>query len=301
MSNAAAKPKVGFIGLGIMGQPMALNLLKAGFELTVYNRTAEKARPVVEAGAVQVYSPKEVAQNSDIIITIVTGPDDVKEVILGPNGVAEGARPGSIVVDMSTISPKVAREVHAALAEKGIGMLDAPVSGGDTGAKAGTLSIMVGGDAELVEKCRGVFEAMGKKITHVGGPGMGQLTKLVNQVLVALNLMATCEALTFAAKAGADLEKVLEAVSGGAAGSWQLSNLGPKMVEGDYRPGFMVKLLQKDLKLALEESDLLHVPLLGTSLVHQLLRKAEDAGWGDEGTQALVKVLEELAGTRVAK
>ena len=300
MSSVAAKPKVGFIGLGIMGQPMALNLLKAGFPLTVYNRTPEKARPVVEAGAVQARSPKEVAQNSEIIITMVTGPDDVKEVILGPDGVAEGARPGSIVVDMSTISPKVARQVHAALAAKGIGMLDAPVSGGDTGAKAGTLSIMVGGDAALVERCRGVFEAMGKKITHVGGPGMGQLTKLVNQVLVAVNLLATCEALSFAAKAGADLNKVLDAVAGGAAGSWQLSNLGPKMLEGDYRPGFMVRLLQKDLKLALTEADDLHVPLLGTSLVHQLLRRAEDAGWGDEGTQALVKVLEELAGTRVA-
>lgn len=291
-----AKPKVGFIGLGIMGQPMALNLLKAGFSLTVYNRTAEKAKSVVEAGATQVGSPKLVAENSDVIITMVTGPEDVKHVILGPEGVIEGARPGAIVVDMSTISPAVAKEVHAALAAKGIGMLDAPVSGGDTGAKAGTLSIMVGGEAQLVEKCREIFEAMGKKITHIGGPGMGQLAKLVNQVLVAGTLLATCEALTLAAKAGADLEKVLEAVAGGAAGSWQLSNLGPKMIEGDFAPGFMLKLLQKDLRLALQEADGLHAPLFATSLVTQLIKRAQDAGWGELGTQALVKVIGELAG-----
>ncbi len=214
MSSVAAKPKVGFIGLGIMGQPMALNLLKAGFELTVYNRTAEKARPVVEAGAVQVHSPREVAQNSEIIITMVTGPDDVKQVILGPDGVAEGrparlhrrrhehhlaqGRPGS------ACGPRRKRHRHARR----------PGERRRFRSQGGHPLDHGGGDATLVEKCRGVFEAMGKKITHVGGPGMGQLTKLVNQVLVSVNLLATCEALTFAAKAGADVKKVLEPCRG---------------------------------------------------------------------------------------
>lgn len=290
-----AKPRVGFIGLGIMGQPMALHLVRAGFPLTVYNRTTEKGRPVVEAGAVQVDSPRAVAERSEFIITMVTGPADVKEVVLGPNGVIEGAKPGSVVIDMSTISPRTTREIAEALKEKGIDMVDAPVSGGDIGAKKATLTIMAGGDAPVVERCMPIFEALGKKITHIGPIGSGQVAKLVNQVLVCINLLATAEALTFAAKAGVDPAKVLEAVSAGAAGSWQLSNLGPRMIEGDFEPGFMIKLLQKDLRLALEEADDLHLPLLGTGLVHQLLRQAEAQGLGDAGTQALYRVMQTLA------
>lgn len=274
---------------------MALHLVRAGFPLTVYNRTTEKGRPVVEAGAVQVDSPRAVAERSEFIITMVTGPADVKEVVLGPNGVIEGAKPGSVVIDMSTISPRTTREIAEALKEKGIDMVDAPVSGGDIGAKKATLTIMAGGDAPVVERCMPIFEALGKKITHIGPIGSGQVAKLVNQVLVCINLLATAEALTFAAKAGVDPAKVLEAVSAGAAGSWQLSNLGPRMIEGDFEPGFMIKLLQKDLRLALEEADDLHLPLLGTGLVHQLLRQAEAQGLGDAGTQALYRVMQTLA------
>lgn len=296
-----SKLKVGYIGLGIMGRPMALNLLKAGFELTVYNRTKAKTQPLVEAGATAVDTPKAVAEASDVIVTNVTGPEDVKAVVLGPEGVIEGARKGSIVVDMSTISPQATREIAAELAQKGVGMLDAPVSGGDTGAIAGTLSIMVGGDAAHVDTCMPLFEAMGKKIMHMGEIGMGQTTKLVNQVLVTLNLFAVAEAIALAAKANLDLDKMIEAVGGGAAGSWQLTNLGPKMAARDFEPGFMIGLLQKDLRLALAEADNLNLPLLGVSMVHQLLRKAENDGLSDRGTQALLTVVEELAGIRVGE
>lgn len=290
------RTRVGFIGMGIMGRPMALNLLKAGFDVTVYNRTRSKAQPVVAAGAKEAASPRELAAGVDFIITCVTGPEDVKAVVLGKDGVIEGARPGSVVIDMSTISPAAAREVAAALAEKGIHMVDAPVSGGDIGAINGTLTIMVGGEPEVVERCMPLFRAMGKTITHVGPIGSGQVTKLVNQVLIALNLLAVSEALTFAAKCGVDTQKVLAAVKEGSAGSWQLANLGPKMLARDFAPGFMVRLLQKDLRLALAEADRVHMPLVGTALVHQLLRAAEQEGYGDEGTQALVKVIEKLAG-----
>lgn len=291
-----ATTRVGFIGMGIMGRPMAINLLKAGFDVTVYNRTRSKAKEVVEAGAKEAASAREVAETTDYIITCVTGPDDVKEVILGPGGVIEGARPGSVVIDMSTISPEATLEVAEALKAKNVHMLDAPVSGGDLGAIQGTLTIMVGGEAEIVERCMPIFQAMGKTITHIGPIGSGQVTKLVNQVLIAVNLLAASEALTFAAKCGVDPEKVLAAVKAGSAGSWQLANLGPKMLARDFDPGFMIRLLQKDLRLALAEADRVHMPLLGTAVAHQLLRTAENDGYGDEGTQAMVKVIEKLAG-----
>lgn len=275
---------------------MALNLIKAGFSLVVYNRTSSKTRALVEAGAQAVLSPREVAERADCIITMVTGPDDVRQVVLGVDGVIEGAKPGSTVIDMSTISPQATQEVAAALREKGIHMLDAPVSGGDIGAKEATLTIMVGGDADVLARCMPLFRAMGKKVTHIGGIGSGQVAKLVNQVLVSVNLLAVTEALTLAAKAGVEPTRVLQAVSEGAAGSWQLSNLGPRMIAGDLAPGFMIKLLQKDLRLALGEADRLQMPLLGTSLVHQLLRTAESDGLGDAGTQALIHVVERLAG-----
>ena len=291
--------RVGFIGLGIMGGPMAGNILKAGFPVTVWNRTAARAEPLAQAGAQVAASPREVAAQSDIIITMVTASEDVRQVTLGEDGVVHGARAGAVVVDMSTISPQVTREIAEALRAHGIAMLDAPVSGGDVGARNATLSIMVGGDAAVVERVRPVFEAMGKKITHIGPNGAGQTCKLVNQILVVGNNMAMAEALTFATRAGVDVGRVLEAVSGGAAGSWQLSNLGPRILKRDFAPGFSIRNQQKDLRLALEAADQVGLPLMGTSLIHNLFRVLEAEGLADEGTQALVKALEKLTGVTV--
>ena len=291
--------KVGFIGLGIMGIPMVRNLIKAGFDVTVYNRTASKADKMVAEGAQKVNSPAEVARKNAVIITMVSDTPDVEKVILGENGVIEGVQPDSVVIDMSTISPQATRKIAARLEEKKANMLDAPVSGGEGGAIAGTLSIMVGGDALILERCRTVLEAMGKMITFIGGHGMGQTTKLMNQILVAGNLNAVCEALVFAQKQGVDLQKAIEAVKGGAAGSWQLSNLGPKIVKRDFAPGFMVELLQKDLRLVNEAAESTKTPLLATTLIHQLFSSLEAAGDGKNGTQALVKAVERLANVEV--
>ena len=254
--------KVGFIGLGIMGIPMVRNLMKAGFDVTVYNRTASKADKMVAEGAIKANSPAEVARKNSVVITMVSDTPDVESVILGENGVIEGIQPDAVVIDMSTISPQATRKLAARLEEKKAHMLDAPVSGGEGGAIAGTLSIMVGGDAAILERCRPVLEAMGKTITYIGGHGMGQTTKLMNQILVAGNLNAVCEALVFAQKQGVDLQKAIEAVKGGAAGSWQLSNLGPKIIKRDFAPGFMVELLQKDLRLVNEAAESTKTPLL---------------------------------------
>ena len=288
--------KIGFIGLGIMGKPMCLNLLKAGFTVVAYNRTETKINSVVQAGAIAASSPKEVAENSDIIITMVSDSPDVEDVILGENGVLNGVKPGSVVIDMSTISPSVTQEIAAQLADKDVEMLDAPVSGGDTGAIAGTLAIMVGGKEETVERCRPVFEAMGKTITHVGTNGMGQVVKLCNQILVSVTNMAVSEAVLFATKSGVDPHVMVEATKNGAAGSWQLANLGPKMVDGDYAPGFMIDLQQKDLRLAIEAARKMQLPLPALNFVHQLFAGNQAHGEGEEGTQALVKSLKRLAG-----
>lgn len=288
--------KIGFIGLGIMGRPMCLNLLKAGFQVTVWNRTPEKMREVQTYGAQTAASPRRVAETSDIIITMVTDSPDVEKVVLGADSVIHGARPGSVVIDMSTISPTVTRAIAAKLAQAGVQMLDAPVSGGDSGAIAGTLAIMIGGKAETVERCRPIFEAMGKTITHIGGHGMGQTVKLCNQILVTVTNLAVCEAVSFAASAGIDPQMMISATQNGAAGSWQLSNLGPKMVLRDFKPGFMIDLQQKDLRLALEAAEELKLPLPALALVHQLFTGCQANDEGKEGTQALIKSLERLAG-----
>jgi 3-hydroxyisobutyrate dehydrogenase len=290
---------VGIIGLGIMGMPMARNLIKAGFEVTAYNRTASKVEKIAAEGAVKADSPKEVAMKNPVIITMVSDTPDVESVILGKNGVIEGINPDAVVIDMSTISPQATLKIAARLREKKAHMLDAPVSGGEGGAIAGTLSIMVGGDAVILERCRPILAAMGKTITHIGENGMGQTTKLMNQILVAGNLNAVCEALVFAQKQGVDLNKAIEAVKGGAAGSWQLTNLGPRIIKRDFQPGFMVDLLQKDLRLVMEGSDLNKIPLPSTALIHQLFDSLEAAGDGKCGTQALVKVVERLAAVEV--
>ena len=293
--------RIGFIGLGIMGGAMSVNLLKAGFPLTVWNRTPEKMRPLLEAGAKSVRSPKEVAERSDIVIDMVTDSKDVEEVLLGKEGVIHGARPGTIVVDMSTISPIVTKEIAKKLGEKGIRMLDAPVSGGDIGARNATLSIMVGGDAEAYEECLPVFQAMGKTITHIGGHGDGQVCKAVNQILVGVNVLGVAEALMFAHKAGVDMDKVLAAVSGGAAGSWQLANNGPKMLKGDYAPGFKVKDYIKDLRIIMETAAETKTPLVETAVVQQMFRNLDAEGLRDNGTQAVIVAVERLAGKKLAK
>ena len=287
--------RIGFIGLGIMGVPMVANLIKAGFAPTVWNRSQPGIDACVELGALSADSPQAVAQASDILITIVTDSPDVESVLVDREDAAiRGLASGSVVIDMSTISPAVTRDVAAQLSERGVAMLDAPVSGGDTGAKAGTLSIMVGGEADVLERCLPVLEAMGSTITHCGPTGAGQTVKLCNQVAIAGALLGVCEALSLADKSGVDQERMLAAISAGAAGSWQLSNLGPKIAVGDYAPGFMVKLMQKDLRLALEAGGDVLQPLPNTSLVQQLYYQLQASGLGDEGTQALARVVSGL-------
>ena len=294
------KEPIGFIGLGIMGAPMAHNLLKAGFQVTVFNRTSIKADRLASEGATKAESIKEVAQKSTIIITMVTDTPDVESAVVGEKGIIHWAKAGSVVIDMSTISPEATRRIASRLHEKGIEMLDAPVSGGEQGAISGTLSIMVGGDSAVVARAQPVFQALGQNLIHVGSTGMGQTVKLMNQILVAGNLNAVVEALIFAQSQGVDLSKAIDAVKGGAAGSWQLSNLGPKIVQRDFRPGFMVDLVQKDLRLALEAADTSRLPLPVTSLIHQLYYSLQAAGEGQNGTQCLVKALERLAGVKIS-
>ncbi len=291
-----AKEPVGIIGLGIMGLPMARNLLKAGYPVVAYNRTAAKTQELAKEGGRAASSPRQVAEACSVVITMVTDSPDVEAVVLGPGGAIEGIQRDAVLIDMSTISPSVTRNIAARLKEKGAHMLDAPVSGGSWGAIQRTLSIMVGGDKAVFDRCLPVFEAMGKSIVHVGPSGMGQTTKLVNQILVAGTLNAVTEALVFAARAGADLETTIQAVAGGAAGSWQLQNLGPRAIKGDFAPGFMVKLQQKDLRLILEAAREMQLPLPGTALVNQFYAALGAMGVGDEGTQALIKVHERMAG-----
>jgi len=291
--------RIGFIGLGIMGQGMARNLLKAGFAVRVWNRTAAKAEPLVAEGAQMGVSPADVAANSDIIITCVSDTPDVEAVILGEDGVINGAQSGTLVIDCSTISPQATREIAAKLAEKGIKMLDAPVSGGSEGAAKGTLTIMVGGAAEDVERAMPALHAMGKTITHIGATGAGQVVKLVNQVLVVGNCLAMCEALLLAQAGGVDLQKTIDAISQGAAGSWMFTNRAPQIIRRDWRPGFMISLQQKDLRLVLDAADDLGVPLPATSLIFNLYRTLEAQGLSSEGNHGLMKALEHLAGFEV--
>jgi len=291
--------RVGFIGLGIMGAGMTRNLLRANVDLTVYNRTPARMQPLADAGAATAASPAALAANVDVVFLCVSDTPDVEQVLLGDDGVLEGARSGTLVVDMSTISPRATRELAQRLHEAGVAMLDAPVSGGSEGAAKGTLSIMVGGEAADLERARPYLEAMGSTITHVGPISAGQSCKLVNQILVVVNMLAAAEALVFAEAAGLDLERTLEAVVGGAAGSWMLANRGPQVIERDWRPGFTIDLQQKDLRLVLETADENAAPVLATSTVFQLYRTLQREGLGAEGNHALVKALERLSGITV--
>lgn len=295
------REQIGFIGLGIMGRGMVANLLKHGFAVHVWNRTASRADALVEQGAIWAENPAAVAAQSDIICVCVSDTPDVEAVLFGDQGVGSGAKAGALVIDMSTISPQATRDFARRLAERQIAMIDAPVSGGSEGAANGTLSIMVGGSAEDVARAMPVLQAMGKTITHVGALGDGQTVKLANQILVVGNTLAMCEALLFAQASGVDLEKMLEAVRPGAAGSWMLSNRGPQILNRDWRPGFTIDLQQKDLRLVLDAADSVAAPALATSLIFNLYRTLQQRGLGAEGNHALIKALEQLAGIEVAK
>jgi 2-hydroxy-3-oxopropionate reductase len=293
--------RLGVIGLGIMGAPMARNLLRAGHALTVHSRTRAKVEALVAVGAAAADSAAAVAAASEAVITMLPDTPDVEAVIAGPGGVLAGAAAGLLAIDMSTIAPDAARALAARAAAAGVTLLDAPVSGGEQGAIAGTLSIMVGGDAGGVARAQPIFAALGKRVTHMGGPGQGQMTKLVNQVVGATTLAAVAEGVVLAARAGLDPAATVQALTGGAAGSWMLTEQAPRMQRHDLAPGFMVRLQQKDLRLALAAAARLGVPLPTTALVHQLFAAVEARGGGDLGTQALVTALEALAGSDDAR
>jgi len=288
---------IAFIGLGIMGKPMAGHLLRAGgHELVVHSRTKSKADELLARGAKWTDSPADAAKAADVVFICVTDTPDVEQVIAGERGIINSARDGQIVVDHSTISPESTRRLAAQLAERGAILIDAPVSGGDVGARNATLAIMCGCDnPAAVERVEPLLRCLGKSISYCGKSGAGQLTKLVNQILVSVTNLATCEALTFAKKNGLDVLRTIEAVGGGAAGSWQLLNLGPKMATSDNRPGFMIDLQQKDLRLVLQSAEQANISLPATSLVHQLFSAAQAAGHGRDGTQSLFTVLEKLS------
>lgn len=291
--------RIGYIGLGIMGRGMAHNLLRAGFPLTVWNRSPERMTALLKAGAAAGESPADVAAKSDIVMTCVSDTPDVEQVILGENGIVHGAASGALVIDTSTISPAATRQIAAKLAERGVAMLDAPVSGGSEGAEKATLSIMVGGEVAAFERALSVFQAVGRVVTHMGGSGSGQATKLVNQILCVANMLAASEALLLAQASGLDLNKTLQAVGGGAGGSWMLNNRGPQVARRDFRPGFTIDLQQKDLRLVLEAADELGLPLTLTSTIHGFYNALQRQGLGGEGNHALVKALEQLSGITV--
>jgi len=287
---------VGLIGTGIMGEPMARNLLRAGYSVSVYNRTRAKAETLLGDGATWKDSPAALAREVDVVISIVADSPDVEDVYLGSRGVCETLRTGTLCIDMSTIAPEVARSVAGEVGNRGGWFLDAPVSGGRTGAQAGTLSIMVGGEECNVARAKPIFDVLGKSTVHCGPVGNGQLTKLCNQLLCGLNLLGVCEAVVFARRVGLDPGTMLKAVSKGAAGSWALDNLGPRMLRRDFTPMFMIDLQQKDLRIALSTAAGNGIPLPGAALVSQLLTANQAAGEGRDGTQALVKTLERLTG-----
>ncbi len=288
--------KVAFIGLGTMGIGMSLNVLKAGHDVTVHNRTRQKEEEVANEGAARADSPREAAEGAEIIVTMVSDTPDVEEVVLGTNGVIHGAPQGAIVIDMSTISPAATRQMADELGQKGIKMLDAPVSGGPEGAQNGTLAIMVGGDAADFEKALPVLEIMGKTVTHVGPIGAGQITKAINQIIISGTYLTVAEGLTLGMKAGLDMPKVIEAISGGAASSWVLHNRGINVVNNTYPLGFRVRLHHKDLRIALDTARELDVTLPATALVAQIENGLIARGYGDDDVSAIGRSIREQSG-----
>jgi 3-hydroxyisobutyrate dehydrogenase len=289
------KTRIGWIGTGVMGRWMCQHLMTKGHAATVYNRSKDKAGPLVDAGAAWADTPRQVAERSDVIFAIVGFPKDVREVFLGSQGALAGSKPGTVLVDMTTSEPSLAREIYEAARAKDVGSVDAPVSGGDVGAKNAALSIMVGGDAEVVEAIKPLLECMGKTIVHQGPAGAGQHTKMVNQVLIASNMIGVCEALLYGYKAGLDLKTVLQSVGGGAAASWSLNNLGPRMIDRNFEPGFFVEHFIKDMGIALDEAKRMNLVLPGLALANQLYLAVQAQGWGRKGTHALMLALEQLS------
>jgi 3-hydroxyisobutyrate dehydrogenase len=294
----AGKTRIGWIGTGVMGRWMCHHLMSKGYSATVYTRSRDKAKPLFDSGAAWADSPKAVAERSDVVFAIVGFPADVREVFLGPQGALAGSKAGNVLVDMTTSEPSLAREIYAAAKAKGVGSVDAPVSGGDVGAKEARLSIMVGGDADVVESIRPLFECMGKTIVHQGPAGAGQHTKMVNQILIATGMIGVCEALIYGFKAGLDLKTVLQSVGGGAAASWSLNNLSPRIMDRNFEPGFFVEHFIKDMGIALEEAKRMNLSLPGLALANQLYLAVQAQGYGKKGTHALMLALEHLSGIK---
>jgi 3-hydroxyisobutyrate dehydrogenase len=295
MRIASGETRIGWVGLGVMGAPMCGHLLGAGYSATVHTRTRAKAEPLLARGAVWADAPRAVAEASDVIFAMVGLPHDVREVILGDAGVLAGCEPGALIVDMTTSEPALAVEIAAAARARGVHSVDAPVSGGDVGAREARLSIMVGGEAEIVEVLRPCFAAMGRTIVHQGPAGAGQHAKMVNQTLVASTMIGVCEALLYAYRAGLDLDAVLESVASGAASSWSLSNLGPRIIADNFEPGFFVDHIVKDLGIALAEAERMGIALPGLALAHQLYVALQAQGHGSSGTHALMLALASLS------
>ena len=292
---APGKTKIGWIGTGVMGNSMAGHLLAAGFAVSVYSRTKAKSEALIGKGAGWAESPKALAEQSDVIFAIVGFPSDVREVMLGANGALAGSKPGNVLVDMTTSEPSLAVEIAEAATTKKIFSVDAPVSGGDIGAKNAALSIMVGGDKEVVDALQPCFAVMGKTIIHQGGPGAGQHTKMVNQILIASNMVGVCEALLYGYKSGLDLETVMKSVSVGAAGSWSLANLGPRIMANNFDPGFFVEHFIKDMGIALDEAKRMNLALPGLALSNQLYLSLKAQGGGRLGTHALQLALSRMS------
>jgi 3-hydroxyisobutyrate dehydrogenase len=292
---APGETKIGWIGTGVMGLSMCGHLIDKGFAVTVYTRSKEKAQPLLDKGAAWADSPKAVAEQSDVIFSIVGFPSDVREVFLGETGALAGSKEGNILVDMTTSEPSLAVEIANAAKSKGAHSVDAPVSGGDVGAKEARLSIMIGGDKEVVDALQPCWETIGKTIVHQGGPGAGQHTKMVNQTLIASMMIGVCEGLLYGYKAGLDLPTVMESVASGAAGSWSLSNLGPRIINKNFDPGFFVEHFIKDMGIALDEAKRMEISLPGLALAHQLYIALKAKGHGRDGTHALQLALASLS------
>lgn len=295
---APGKTRIGWIGTGVMGGSMCGHLIKKGFQATVHTRSKDKAAGLLSQGASWAASPRELAQQSDVVFSIVGFPRDVREVLIGADGALEGAKPGTVLVDMTTSEPSLAVEIHEAAQARGVHSVDAPVSGGDIGAREARLSIMIGGDAAVVAALQPCFEALGKTIVHQGGPGAGQHTKMVNQTLIAAGMISVCEAMLYAKKAGLNLETVLQSVTPGAAGSWSLSNLGPRIIARNFEPGFFVEHFIKDMGIALAEAERMNLCLPGLALAKQLYEAVRAQGYGRKGTHALMLALEQINNIR---
>ncbi len=294
-SNAAQPTRIGWIGTGVMGQSMCGHLVAAGFPTTIYSRTRAKAEALLAAGAAWADSPRDVAAASDVVLTMVGFPQDVREVYLSERGLLNGARPGTLFIDMTTTEPTLAREIQARAVAGGCNAVDAPVSGGDVGARNQTLSIMVGGEPDAVAAAMPLFQILGKNIVHQGAPGAGQHTKMCNQIVIAGTMIGVCESLVYAYRAGLNPELMLQSIRSGAAGCWTLENLAPRVLKGNFEPGFIVEHFIKDMGIALSEAQRMRLAMPGLALVHQLYLALQAQGHGRRGTQALVLALEHIS------